>query len=162
MQPIHCTADMQVADRWLGRAGRARQLRLAQPAGAHGARLAFGSDCPVETFDPLLGIHAAVTRQDVTGHPPGGWYPAERLTVDEAVYAYTQGAAFAAGEEAIKGSLTPGKLADLVVLSQDIFTADSADLPHHPGRRHHPRRHRRLEQRAVRKCEVRSAGKCGE
>lgn len=128
MQPIHCTADMEVADRWLGK--RAAHGTYAwRSLRNHGARLAFGSDCPVETFDPLLGIYAAVTRQDVTGHPPGGWHPAERLGVDEAVYAYTQGAAFAAGEEAIKGSLTPGKLADLVVLSTDIFSADPTDLP---------------------------------
>jgi predicted amidohydrolase YtcJ len=128
MQPIHCTADMEVADRWLG-ARAAHGSYAWRSLRNHGARLAFGSDCPVETFDPLLGLYAAVTRQDVTGHPPGGWHPAERLDLDEAVYAYTQGAAFAAGEEAIKGSLTPGKLADLVVLSTDIFTADPAALP---------------------------------
>ncbi len=128
MQPIHCTADMEIADRWLG-ARAAHGTYAWQSLRNHGARLAFGSDCPVETFDPLLGIYAAIARQDVTGHPPGGWHPNERLSVDEAVYAYTQGAAFAAGEEAIKGSLTPGKLADLVVLSENIFTAPPADLP---------------------------------
>jgi predicted amidohydrolase YtcJ len=128
MQPIHATSDMHAADRlWGARCGRGgyacRSLMEA------GARLAFGSDCPVETFDPILGIHAAVTRQDETGDPPGGWYPAERLTVAEAVHAYTLGAAYAAGEEARKGSLTPGKLADFVLLDRDLFTIDPTTIP---------------------------------
>jgi hypothetical protein len=90
-----------------------------------GARLAFGSDSPVEDLDVMKGIHAAVTRCRADGSPgPNGWYPEQRLTVEEAVYAYTAGAAFASGEEKIKGTLTPGKLADAVVLSQDIFTID--------------------------------------
>ena len=127
MQPIHCTADMWVAEQWLG-ARAARGSYAWRSLQEHGARLAFGSDCPVETFDPLAGIHAAVTRQNAAGEPPGGWHPAEGLTVPEAVYAYTQGAAFAAGEETIKGSLTPGKRADLVVLSQDLFTIPPADI----------------------------------
>ena len=87
--------------------------------------LAFGSDAPVETLNVMAGIHAAVTRRRPDGAPgPAGWYGAQRLTVDEAVYAYTMGAAFASGEETLKGSLAPGKVADLVVLSQDIFTID--------------------------------------
>src|SRR5205814_5768167 len=128
MQPIHCTADMVVADRWLG-ARAAHGSYVWRSLRDHGARLAFGSDAPVETFDPFAGIHAAVTRQDAAGQPPGGWHPGECLSVDEAVYAYTQGAAYAAGEEASKGALTPGKLADLVVLSQDIFTIPPAAIP---------------------------------
>jgi predicted amidohydrolase YtcJ len=70
----------------------------------------------------MKGIHAAVTRRRADGSPGAdGWYPEQRLTVDEAVFAYTAGAAYASGEEAIKGTLSPGKLADLVVLSHDIF-----------------------------------------
>jgi predicted amidohydrolase YtcJ len=88
-----------------------------------GTVLAFGSDCPVETLDPLVGIHAAATRRRADGSPgPEGWHPEERITVENAVRAYTLGAAYASGEEREKGSITPGKLADLVVLSQDIFT----------------------------------------
>jgi hypothetical protein len=68
-----------------------------------------------------MGIHAAVTRQRASGEPEGGWHPQERLTVAEAVHAYTLGAAYASGEERAKGSIAPGKLADLVVLSRDIF-----------------------------------------
>jgi hypothetical protein len=87
-----------------------------------GARLAFGSDCPVETLDPLAGIHAAVTRRRADGSPgPQGWIPAQRIGVAQAVHAYTLGAAYASGEAHLKGSLAPGKLADLVVLSRDIF-----------------------------------------
>ncbi|HMA37249.1 MAG TPA: amidohydrolase [Chloroflexia bacterium] len=129
MQPIHATSDMHAADRlWGARCGQgAYAWRSLQRAGA---RLAFGSDCPVETFDPWRGIHAAVTRQDAAGTPPGGWYPQERLSVVEAVRAYTLGAAYAAGEEQQKGSLAPGKLADLVLLDQDIVTGAPATIPH--------------------------------
>jgi hypothetical protein len=90
-----------------------------------GAVLAFGSDSPVEDLNVMKGIHAAVTRRRADGSPSvEGWYPEQRLSVAETVYAYTAGAAFASGEEAIRGALAPGKLADLVVLSQDIFTID--------------------------------------
>jgi predicted amidohydrolase YtcJ len=128
MQPIHATSDMEAADRlWGARAGRGGYAwRSLQQAGA---RLAFGSDCPVESFDPLLGIHAAVTRQDRHNQPPGGWYPDERLPVAGAVHAYTLGAAFAGGMDHLLGSLTPGKLADFVLLDRDIFTADPQTIP---------------------------------
>lgn len=126
MQPIHCTSDMYVADKFWGK--RARYSYAWKSLLSAGAILAFGSDCPVETIDPLAGIHAAVTRQRANGEPEGGWYPEERLTVEEAVKAYTWGAAYAAGEEDIRGSITPGKLADLVVLSQDIFRIPPAEI----------------------------------
>jgi len=123
MQPIHCTSDMLMADEHWGERSRwAYAWRSLLDAGTH---LAFGSDCPVETLDPLAGIHAAVTRRRADGYPgPGGWYPEERITVEEAVRAYTLGAAYASGEERIKGSIVPGKLADLTVLSQDIFAIE--------------------------------------
>jgi predicted amidohydrolase YtcJ len=119
MQPIHATSDMVMADRYWGE--RARYSYAWRSLLDSGARLALGSDCPVESLDPLTGIHAAVTRQRASGEPEGGWYPQERLTVAEAVHAYTLGAAYASGEERAKGSIAPGKLADLVVLSRDIF-----------------------------------------
>jgi predicted amidohydrolase YtcJ len=123
MQPIHATQDMLAADRhWGKRSAHAYAWRSLLNAGA---ALAFGSDSPVEDLSVMRGIHAAVTRRRPDGSPgPDGWYPGQRLTVEEAVYAYTVGCAYASGEEAIKGALTPGKLADLVVLSQDIFTID--------------------------------------
>jgi predicted amidohydrolase YtcJ len=123
MQPIHATSDMDMAERhWGRRCDLAYAWRSVLDSGAH---LAFGSDCPVETLDPLVGIHAAVTRRRADGSPgPAGWIPAQRLSVAEAVRAYTLGAAYASGELPLKGSLVPGKLADLVVLSRDIFQID--------------------------------------
>lgn len=123
MQPIHATQDMLVADKlWGDRCAGGYAWRSLLDAGAV---LAFGSDSPVEDLNVMKGIHAAVTRRRADGSPGvEGWYPEQRLTVAETVYAYTAGAAFASGEEAIKGTLAPGKLADLVVLSQDIFSVD--------------------------------------
>ncbi|MCX7669379.1 MAG: amidohydrolase, partial [Anaerolineae bacterium] len=120
MQPIHATQDMLIADaRWGKRSAHAYAWRSLLNAGAV---LAFGSDCPVEDLDVMKGIYAAVTRRRADGTPgPAGWYGEQRLTVAEAVHAYTVGCAYASGEETLKGSLTPGKVADLVVLSQDIF-----------------------------------------
>ncbi len=121
VQPIHATQDMLLADRYWGK--RSRYAYAFRSLWDSGARLAFGSDAPVETPDVIQGIHAAVTRMRADGSPGGdGWYPEERLTVEEAVWAYTVGAAYAGGTESSQGSITPGKLADLVVLSQDIFT----------------------------------------
>ena len=129
MQPIHATSDMLMADKyWGARSAGAYAWRTQLTAGA---MYAFGSDSPVETFDPLVGIHAAVTRRWADGSPgPDGWYPEQRLSVHEAVFGFTLGAAFAAYEEKQKGSLTPGKLADLVVLDRDIFTIDPMDILH--------------------------------
>ncbi|MBN1811779.1 MAG: amidohydrolase [Anaerolineae bacterium] len=123
MQPIHATQDCEMADRYWGeRCAIAYAWRSLTEVGAV---LAFGSDCPVEDLSPFLGIHAAVTRRRVDGFPgPEGWYPVQRLTVAEAVRAYTLGAAYAAGLEDRLGSLIPGKLADLIVLDRDIFICD--------------------------------------
>ena len=123
MQPIHATQDCEMAGRYWGeRCATAYAWRSLLDAGTV---LAFGSDCPVEDLNPFLGIHAAVTRRRVDGFPgPQGWYPEQRLTVEEAVRAYTLGAAYAAGLEDRLGALAPGKLADLVVLDRDIFTCD--------------------------------------
>ena len=127
MQPIHATSDMEMAERHWGR--RCDLAYAWRSLLESGARLAFGSDCPIETLDPLAGIHAAVTRRRADGSPgPEGWIPDQRLTVEQAVRAYTLGAAYASGEEQIKGSLVPGKLADLVVLSHDIFEIDPQQI----------------------------------
>jgi hypothetical protein len=93
-----------------------------------GARIAFGSDAPVESPNPLWGIYAAVTRQDHNGFPQGGWYASERWTIMEALRGFTINAAYAAFEENLKGSIEPGKLADLVVLSKDITTAGPHEI----------------------------------
>ena len=121
MQPIHATSDMDMVNRHWGEE-RARGAYAWRSLLDAGTVLAFGSDCPVEPLDPLAGIHAAVTRRRADGSPgPEGWHPGERITVQDAVRAYTLDAAYASGEEREKGSITPGKLADLEVLSQDIF-----------------------------------------
>jgi predicted amidohydrolase YtcJ len=124
VQPIHATSDMLMVDRHWGpqRAPNAYAFRRLLDSGA---RLVFGSDAPVDAYPPLVGIHAAVTRRRADGSPgPEGWQGQERLTVAEAVDAYTYWPAYAAGEEAYRGSITPGKVADLVLLEEDIFRMD--------------------------------------
>jgi predicted amidohydrolase YtcJ len=120
-QPIHCVEDMVMAQNvWGERCAGAYAWRSLIDSGAH---MAFSSDAPVSTPNVILGLHAAITRRRLDGYPgPDGWHGEQRLTIEEAVNAYTMEAAYAAGEETLKGSLTPGKLADLTVLSQDIFT----------------------------------------
>jgi hypothetical protein len=86
-----------------------------------GGRLAFGSDWPVVTMDPRFGIYTAVTRMSPDAKPPGGWLPEQRIALRAAIDAYTAGAAYASFEEQRKGTMAPGMLADLVVLSHDIF-----------------------------------------
>jgi hypothetical protein len=86
-----------------------------------GILLAGGSDCPVESYDPMLGIYAAVTRQDMNGFPPGGWEPNEKLSIYEAVCLFTKNIAYTSGDEDVLGTLEPNKFADFVVLNQDPF-----------------------------------------
>jgi hypothetical protein len=127
MQPIHCTQDIVLADAHWG--ARCRLAYAWSSLLASGAVLAFGSDAPVETPDVMQGIYAAVTRRRADGYPgPEGWVPEECVSVTEAVYAYTAGAAYAGGEEATKGTLSAGKLADLTVLSEDIFAIEPAGI----------------------------------
>ncbi len=123
MQPIHATSDMPMADRYWGRrSAGAYAWRTQLDAGA---TLAFGSDAPVESLNPFLGLHAAVTRRRADGTPgPEGWHPEQRLTVEEALRAFTLGAAYAGYLEHRVGSLVVGKLADLIVVDRDPFTCD--------------------------------------
>ena len=86
-----------------------------------GGLLAFGSDWPIVTLSPWPGVQNALTRQTAEGEPPGGFVPQERLSLEDAIRAYTLDAAFAGRHEKSEGSLEPGKLADLIVLSQDLF-----------------------------------------
>ena len=95
-----------------------------------GARLAFGSDWTVAPLNPLLGIKAAVTRQTLDGRNPNGWIPEEKISLDEAIGAYTLGSAYAEFSDTNKGTLTPGKLADVVVLDRDIYCADPTEIDH--------------------------------
>jgi predicted amidohydrolase YtcJ len=109
-----------VADR-LGPA-RARRAYAWRSLRDTGVVIPNGSDAPVAPINPMLGFHAAVTRQDAEGRPAGGWFPAERLTREEALASMTLWPAFASFTERVSGSLTPGKIADLTVLDQDIMT----------------------------------------
>lgn len=127
VQPIHCADDMVNTDRlWGARGANTYAFRDLLDGGA---LLAFGSDAPVADPNPWLGIHAAVTRQRVDGYPAGGWYPRQRLTVAEAVRAYTLDAAAAVGQAHQQGRIAPGYLADLIVLDRDPFTCDPAAIP---------------------------------
>lgn len=119
-QPIHCTSDMPMALKLLGEP-RAKLSYAWRSLLNSGAKLAFGSDAPVEPFNPFLGLYAAVTRRRADGSPgAAGWQPEQRLTIEEAIYGYTMGAAYAGGSEHEVGSLETGKLADLIVLSHDL------------------------------------------
>jgi predicted amidohydrolase YtcJ len=118
MQPTHATSDMRWAEARLGRARIAGAYAWRRLAGAH-APLALGSDFPVESANPLLGLYAARTRQDASGNPEGGWLPDQRLSGAEALAGFTTGAAYAAHEEERRGKLLPGFAADLTVLSVD-------------------------------------------
>jgi predicted amidohydrolase YtcJ len=125
MQPIHATSDMYIADKFWGKrsAGAYAWRTLLQ----HGTILAFGSDAPVESPNPFLGLHAAITRTRPNGEPgPQGWYPKQRLDLHEALSAYTTGPAYAAGQENQLGRLAPGYYADLIVLDQDPFDLSAA------------------------------------
>ena len=93
-----------------------------------GARLAFGTDFPVESPNPFPGIAAAVSRQDIEGQPPGGWFPAERLSFEQALAAYTRGSAYAGFAEDKIGALDPGKWADFVVIDRDISKTSVPEL----------------------------------
>jgi hypothetical protein len=119
VQPIHATQDMRKVDACWGERGRGAYAFASLLAS--GANLAFGSDSPVETIDPLAGLHAAVTRQNARGEPADGWYRDERVSVETALASYSSGCARATNEESSLGRIAPGYHADFVVLSEDIL-----------------------------------------
>ena len=121
VQPYHAIDDGRFAEAHIGhdRASRTYAFRTFLD---HGVRLAFGTDWEVAPLDPLLTVHAAVTRATLDGKNPNGWFPEQKLSVAEAIEAYTMGSAYAEFQEKVKGSITPGKLADMVLLSDDIFS----------------------------------------
>ncbi len=122
-QPLHANPEPAWMAAWIKNAGPEREQRAFawNSVLKAGGQLAFGSDWPVVTINPWPGVQMAVTREDWDGKPQGGWLPGEKLTLDQAIYAYTLGGAYALNEESIRGSIEPGKLADLVLLSQNIF-----------------------------------------
>ncbi|KRG68096.1 amidohydrolase [Pseudoxanthomonas dokdonensis] len=127
MQPTHATSDMPWAQDRLG-PERIHGAYAWQALLDSGARLALGSDFPVESPDPRLGLYAAVTRQDRDGQPPGGWLPEQRLSIAQALAGFTRDAAFAGGDEDVVGTLVAGKRADFVILRQDPLTLEPAQL----------------------------------
>ena len=127
VQPYQAIDDGRWAEVRIGhdRASRTYPFRTFLSRGVH---LAFGTDWPYAPLDPVLTVYAAVTRAPLDGKNPNGWFPEQKLTVEEAVEAYTMGSAYAEFQEKEKGSITPGKLADMVLLSDDIFTIDPAKI----------------------------------
>jgi predicted amidohydrolase YtcJ len=127
VQPYHAIDDGRWAEAYIGheRASRTYAFRTFLNNGAH---LAFGTDWDVAPLNPILTVYAAVTRATLDGKNPQGWFPEQKLTVAEAIEAYTMGSAYAEFQEQEKGSITPGKLADMVLLSDDIFSIDPAKI----------------------------------
>ncbi len=127
VQPYHAIDDGRWAEERIGR-DRASRTYAFRTFLNHGVRLAFGTDWNVAPLNPMLGLYAAVTRATLDGKNPNGWFPEQKLTVAEAVEAYTMGSAYAEFQENDKGSITPGKLADMVLLSDDVFSIDPAKI----------------------------------
>jgi predicted amidohydrolase YtcJ len=123
VQPYHAIDDGRWAERRIG-PERIKTTYAFRTFLQHGVRLAFGTDWTVAPLNPMLTIYAATTRATLDGKNPNGWLPEQKLTVQESVEAYTMGSAFAEFQDQVKGSITPGKLADMVVLSDDIFSID--------------------------------------
>jgi len=127
MQPTHATSDMPWAVKRVG------EERLAGAYAWHtlldsGAVLAFGSDFPVESVNPLWGLYSAVTRADHAGEPAGGWRASEALSMEQAVRAFTAGAAYAAFDDGDAGIIAVGKRADLSVFDRDVFAVAPREL----------------------------------
>jgi predicted amidohydrolase YtcJ len=127
MQPYHAIDDGRWAEKRIGPA-RTETTYAFRSLLDSGATLAFGTDWYVAPLNPMLSIYGAVTRRTLDGKHPQGWIPAQKITVEEAVRAYTIGSAYAEFAERDKGTLTPGKLADIVILSQDIFRIDPVEI----------------------------------
>ena len=123
VQPYHAIDDGRWAEGRIGhdRASRTYAFRTFLD---HGVRLAFGTDWSVAPLNPMLSLYAATTRATLDGKNPKGWFPEQKLTIQEAIEAYTMGSAYAEFQEKEKGSITPGKLADMVLLSDDVLKID--------------------------------------
>jgi predicted amidohydrolase YtcJ len=127
MQPTHQTSDRLMAEKRLG-ADRLKGAYAWQSVIKSGARIAFGSDYPVESPNPFPGLSAAVSRQDMNGQPPGGWIPEERVSFEQALSGFTRDAAFAGFAEQRFGALEPGKWADFIIVDTDVSAADPQEL----------------------------------
>lgn len=126
MQPYHLASDMKMAEKGWGE--RCKWSYAWNKLVKNGVHMTFGSDCPVETINPIRDLYVSITRQREDGYPDGSWYPEHKLTLKRAIYSYTFEGAYASGDEDIKGSIDVGKLADLVVLSENIFKILPKDI----------------------------------
>jgi predicted amidohydrolase YtcJ len=129
MQPSHAISDKRWAQERLGEY-RVLGAYSWHTFMAHGVHVPFGTDWPVEPVSPYLGLYAAVTRQSTEGDPEGGWWPEERLSIEDAIRNYTAEGAYASFEERDKGQVAAGMLADLVVHSKDLLTVRPAEILH--------------------------------
>jgi predicted amidohydrolase YtcJ len=127
MQPYHAIDDGRWAEKRIGKE-RAKTTYAFRSLLDSGATLAFGTDWTVAPLNPLLSIYGAVTRRTIDGKNPNGWVPEQKISVEEAVRAYTVGSAYAEFQETVKGTIAPGKLADLVILTRDIFAIDPKEI----------------------------------
>lgn len=127
MQPYHAIDDGRWAEKRIG-PERVKTTYAFRSLLDAGATLAFGTDWTVAPLDPMLSIYAAVTRRTLDGKNPNGWIADQKISVEEAVRAYTVGSAYAEFQDGVKGSIAPGKLADLVMLSRDIFEIDPKEI----------------------------------
>lgn len=127
IQPIFLASDIHIVEDRVGKS-LAKTSYNWKSMVEKGVHYACGSDSPVEGFDVMKNIYCAVTRKDLNGFPEGGWYPEQKLTVQEAVYGFTMGSAYASCEENIKGSITVGKYADFAILDRDIFTINPDEI----------------------------------
>ena len=127
MQPYHAIDDGRWAEKRIGKE-RAKTTYAFRSLLDSGAVLAFGTDWTVAPLDPMLSVYAAVTRRTLDGKSPNGWVPEQKITVEEAIRAYTVGSAFAEFQDGVKGTIAPGKLADLVILTRDIFKIDPNEI----------------------------------
>jgi predicted amidohydrolase YtcJ len=127
VQPYHAIDDGRWAERRIGhdRASRTYAFRTFLD---HGVRLALGTDWDVAPLNPMLTLYAATTRATLDGKNPNGWFPEQKLTIKEALEAYTMGSAYAEFQENEKGSITAGKLADMVLLSDDVLSIDPVKI----------------------------------
>ncbi|NCB41860.1 MAG: amidohydrolase [Clostridia bacterium] len=127
IQPIFLDSDIHIVEDRVGKALASTSYNWKAMV-EKGVHYACGSDSPVENFDVMKNIYCAVTRKDLEGFPEDGWYPEQRLTVEEAVYGFTLGGAYASYEESVKGSITVGKYADFAILNKDIFAIEFDEI----------------------------------